>query len=188
MAKLDTGKGRCDTCGFLVLRFWTDTGLYEATQEYREKGADEGLSGSLSRPPLCLVQAARIDLEVEANIKATAGSDMSIGPPSIVAVIQKPDRRCSMWRQWIPGFTPKEHRELLDRERQLKWQTEESRRNRNYRLIELVLVIFTIGAILVAAFIERSSQPTIIINTSDQPSVTQGTQSGEQSTPGSNAP
>ena len=63
---------------------------------------------------------------------------------------------------------------MMDRDRMLQWQAgqtektqsfqqEESKRNQKYRIIELILVCLTIGAILYAAFIQRSGQPTINI-------------------------
>lgn len=78
---------------------------------------------------------------------------------------------------------------MLDRERMLQWQREreeadkvfrerESKANRRYRIIELVLVIMTVAVVLLAAFIERSGQPTInnIIQTSPSTSDTEGSQ------------
>lgn len=50
---------------------------------------------------------------------------------------------------------------MMDRDKMLQWQARESERNRRYRIIELVLVIITIGAVLIAAFIERGGQPII---------------------------
>ncbi len=182
-----SGKRRCDKCGFLVLHFWNDTGLYEATQEYREKGVDEGLSGSLSRPPLCLVQASRIDLEVEAHNTATAGPRMAVGAPSIVAVIQKSDRNCSKWRQWIPGFSPKEHFEMRER-----------RYLARLRLVEVIVLALTLLAVvLVPIFVKQNvinnNNPTINIlmptpSTSDSDMVEPLNPPATQSRPGSNAP
>ena len=61
---------------------------------------------------------------------------------------------------------------MLDHDRMLKredardeaqrtWQAGESASNRRYRIAELVLVIITIVAVLIAAFIERGGPPTI---------------------------
>ncbi|MDA1218793.1 MAG: hypothetical protein O2909_05060, partial [Chloroflexi bacterium] len=31
-------------------------------------------------------------------------------------------RRCPSWVEWIPGYSPKEHREMMDRQRLLEFQ------------------------------------------------------------------
>jgi hypothetical protein len=148
-------KGRCNTCGFLAVRLWRETGLYEATQEYREHGMDDDGPGTQPRSSLCFMQAARLDLEVQAHNKATFGPDMGIGALSIVAVIQKPDRNCSKWRAWVLGFSPKEHREMMDRERMLKWQRSDTIRNWCFRFAELALV--AAGIAITAYFVVKAA-------------------------------
>ena len=60
----------------------------------------------------------------------------------------------------------------MDGERMLKFQADredadrafrerESKANRRYRIAELILVVVTIAAVLIAAFIEKGGQPTI---------------------------
>jgi hypothetical protein len=34
------------------------------------------------------------------------------------------ERECPDFTEWHPGFTPKEHQEMLDRQRLLEWQAE----------------------------------------------------------------
>lgn len=169
---------KCSECGFLALRTQTDWVSGEAPDYFRETGQPPGTISFL----LCFARKIKIQQETDKLPKDSGGRG------NRVLQIISAERECDSFAEWQQGFSPKEHREMLDRERLLKWQTEENRSNRRYRLIELALVFVTIVAVLLAAFIERSGQPTIIINTSDQSSVTQGIQSGEQSTPGSNAP
>lgn len=52
----------------------------------------------------------------------------------LVAVLSRQDRHCQKWRRWQQGFTPKEHREMLDREWMLKYQAERKESDRNFRL------------------------------------------------------
>jgi len=40
---------------------------------------------------------------------------------------------CESFMEWRQGFTPKEHREMLDRERLLKWQAEREEEDRKWR-------------------------------------------------------
>ena len=60
----------------------------------------------------------------------------------------------------------------MDGERMLKFQADredadrafrerESKANRRYRIAELILVVVTIAAVLIVAFIEKGGQPTI---------------------------
>lgn len=166
-------KGNCDTCGFLVMRAWSDTVLHEATQDYREKGRDEG--SSLSRPPLCFALAARLDREVEEHTRERAGPNMSNAEQDLLAVIQRTDRNCSKWRKWEMGFSPKEHREMMDREWMLKWQADREEADRKWRekqrqedkqwrRIELIVigiigVLVAGGFAVLGAFIQRGSIP-----------------------------
>ena len=121
--------------------------------------------------PLCFVQA--VSFQVEAQEDETENA---------VSSVIRQERKCSNFTPWQQGFTPKEHREMLDRKQLLEWQVEreredkifrkqESQSNRRYRIAELVLVIFTIIAILATAFIGRG-EPTINIITPNPPGVT----------------
>ena len=77
---------------------------------------------------------------------------------------------------WQPDSTPKEHREMMDREFLVRREEERDRDARRMRWIELALVIAIIIVVIVAAFIEKSG-PTININ---QPAI--------QPTPDTGAP
>ena len=47
------------------------------------------------------------------------------------------DRDCKDdFVRWRQGFSPKEHREMMDRERMLRWQAEREEADRSYRLKE----------------------------------------------------
>jgi hypothetical protein len=66
------------------------------------------------------------------------------------------ERECKSFTTWKSGSTPKEHREMIDREAMLKWQAEREEADRKWRSRQdwrLVIIagIFTIlGAILAA--------------------------------------
>ena len=107
---------KCADCGFLALRFYYYSELHEATKDYREEGVDTDGSGSLSRPPLCLMRA----FDLESEVRALVPKETGIGTNHIVEVVSKP-RKCKQWRQWSMGFTPKDHREMVDREHQKWW-------------------------------------------------------------------
>jgi hypothetical protein len=168
-------KGHCDTCGFLVMRVWGDTVFYEATQEYREKGVDVGASGSSSRPPLCIVLAARLDKEVEEHTRERAGPNMSNTEYDLLPIIQKPDRDCSKWRKWEQGFSPKEHREMMDRQWMLnmedkrdtstrEWQAEQEAKRRRFQLwlavlSGLMVILAAMVGALYGVYVQRDVDP-----------------------------
>lgn len=59
-------------------------------------------------------------------------------------------------RQWML-----EREERRDRE-QREWQKRESNSNKQWRTAEFVIAVIGVGLIVLAAFIERSGQPTTI--------------------------
>jgi len=99
-------------------------------------------------------------------------------PTDMVLEVISKDRPCpDGYTKWQQGFTPKEHREMLDSQKMLQWQAEredadrawrerqdrladERAENRHWREIAIVGVLVGGAAIvaqIVAAFIERGS-------------------------------
>ncbi len=73
------------------------------------------------RSPICFATAWDLRDEVtEAN------------PDELLRVFQR-NRDCSSFTPWQQGFTPKEHREMMDRERARQWQAERERADRDWR-------------------------------------------------------
>jgi hypothetical protein len=66
------------------------------------------------------------------------------------------ERDCKGFVEWQQGFTPKEHREMLDRKWQMEFEESVRKSNRKWRIIELVIAL-SVGAViaLVAAMIQR---------------------------------
>jgi hypothetical protein len=127
--------------------------------------------------PICFVQA----YDILQSTREFAGKH----EPDYLSVhtFINDDRPCKSFTKWQQGFTPKEHRDMLDRQEFRDWQAkreledkqfrkDEQRSNKRYRIAELVLVVVTILAILAAAFINRNNQPTINIITSNPEDVT----------------
>jgi hypothetical protein len=70
------------------------------------------------------------------------------------------ERSCEGFTNWQQGFTPKEHREMLDRLRLQEWQDKQRREDKRWRIIELVIlgVMTTVvagGFTVLGAMIER---------------------------------
>ncbi len=126
----------CVDCGYLAIRDVQSGLLVEVEDSIRSKGLINagGYQGWLQKYPTCFVRAANLQDEWAHEVHAGQASN---APPavSVQAVIQKPDRNCESWVEWQQGFSPKEHREMLDRRWERKW-----------RLIELGVLALIGGA------------------------------------------
>ncbi len=118
---------RCDKCGFLATKT-----LAEVGQGSRTAGNIEGSipifnpsSGRDVDGPICFMQAE--DLQAELNKISNTSAE------AIVLSLITKERDCSSFKQWIMGFSPKEHREMIDREKMLKGQTEREEADKQWR-------------------------------------------------------
>lgn len=199
---------KCSECGFLTIRNFTDGSLIEASDIYRQCGDVPFRNWQqLSYIPLCFVRAYNLREELEKvdlhGTQMADGGRPEAGWTEQLLTVIAGERECEPFTEWQQGFSPKEHREMLDRDNMLRWQRdrEESDRafqareavvNRKWRfrefLVAVIGVAVVVGVSLTAAFIERGGHPIINITTSDQPSVTQDIPSGEQSAPSNNTP
>jgi len=179
---------KCSECGFLALRDKTTGILVEVNDDYRVSGNIPGYISAYKEYhnyPICFAMAYDLMPEVEeAAQKQSDGEDWN---KYVLGIITRErdctaNRKTTGFTKYQQGFTPKEHREMLDRERLLQWQEkreeedrlfrmQEGGANRRYRIAELVLVFLTIVAILSAAFIQRGEQPIINIITESPPEV-----------------
>ena len=181
---------KCSECGFLALRKWGNSQLVEAIKDYRESGQKPLpiYYRDVDSCPICFVMAYDLVSEVEESAKQRLPNESGDWSGYNKIVIQKdrecpPDNKSFGFTEYQQGFTPKEHREMLDRKAMLEWQAAREREdkgfrererisNKRYRIIELVLVVITIIVVIVAAFIERGGQPTINIITPNPSGVT----------------
>ena len=121
---------KCNDCGFLSLRNRYTGQLEEANEQYRTSGKPS----DLRRPgvthakspleffdwphepePICFARAFRLDDEVQRDQQGNRTAE------SILEVVGT-DRTCAEFCKSHQGFTPKEHREMIDREQLLRWQ------------------------------------------------------------------
>jgi hypothetical protein len=114
---------RCADCGFLAVR-GTDRILHEVERESRRTGRMG--SNILASAPTCFVQAADLQKEMV---------DSGSVDNKAAAVINK-DRVCPPaglsigFTPWIQGYTPKEHREMIDSREMRAWQAEQREKDR----------------------------------------------------------
>jgi hypothetical protein len=87
--------------------------------------------------PLCLARAWDLPSEIKGDI---ARYDEG----KCVRVLQK-ERLCESFTKWHQGFSPKEHREMMDREEWRKWQA-----SQNWKLVIVAGVFALLGAAITA--------------------------------------
>ena len=83
---------------------------------------------------------------------------------AVKSVIQK-ERDCDAFTPWQQGHSPKEHREILDRQLLLKREEERDADSRRWRVAEFIAVIIGLVLIVAAAFIERSGITLLSLTT-----------------------
>jgi hypothetical protein len=161
---------KCSECGYLALRnretreldeaetaFRRDGKLIEITRAYASKVWDKGtmlheqvLSHSIHEElPLCF--ARNVDLRQgfkEPDPEHDSINTQRVDEATVKGIVVK-ERECKTFTKWQQGFTPKEHREMIDQERERRWH-----------FIELIVfVIITliagIGSAIIGALIAR---------------------------------
>jgi len=140
---------KCSECGFLASRDIETRYLEETEQEIRQEGCpilmvDTVKIGSKFEPPICFMRSQ--------DYRAVPFGQIYDHKP-VKFEIQR-ERICEYFTPWQQGFTPKEHREMLDREKMLKWQADREDADRKWRSKQawkfvIIAGIFTIlGAII----------------------------------------
>ena len=111
-------KVRCRDCGFLAVRSHKTLALAEVDEIMRElwrpmvSPNDKVLEGM---PALCAVQAFDLIAECGPDPRAQGTKVASL------PVINKM-RDCDKFTKWMPGFDPKEHKEMMREESLLRMQ------------------------------------------------------------------
>ncbi len=112
---------RCADCGFLAVRDSKTGELREADELVREQPPPQTPREPCTNCPLCGARAA--DLRKE----SAGGKDWYV----IYGVLIKA-RNCPAFTPWIRGFSPKEHRQMLDSRDLRAWQDEQRERDRRW--------------------------------------------------------
>jgi hypothetical protein len=156
---------KCVECGFLALKQFAGSEIVEADSEFREDGANLHLRSTVNESfPICFMRSFDLDSECR---EIQASSSKRNEPDIVKEVIQK-ERHCDTFIPWHMGFSPKEHREILDiqmekewREQRLQedraWREEQAKQERHWRTVQLAILVagLVITAIItiIAAFI-----------------------------------
>ena len=105
---------KCSECGFLALRNRVSWELLPSDPVYRKTAViGTHRDQTLHSIPVCFAMAVDLQVDIESFEPET-----TLSQDKILRVTQK-ERECSEFTRWQLGFTPKEHREMMDRERML---------------------------------------------------------------------
>jgi len=146
---------RCSECGFLAARNIDTRNLDEVEEEFRRNGnpPTEIIAGKEigyyrhKRYPICFVQKHNL-LD---SFKRISGEEST----RFLTVIGE-ERQCELFIDWHQGYTPKEHQEMIDRERRDKFEADIRNSNKRWHIAEIILIIFLTGLFtLLGAFISR---------------------------------
>ena len=128
---------KCSDCGYLAVRNVDSRDLEEAEESFRRKGTGplaEIYSGKghlrHEKQPLCFAMVHSFRDDFEKAIKE--------GKPEndrVRQIIQK-ERPCDEFTEWKQGCTPKEHREMLDRQWMLDYRKKREQEDREWRAKE----------------------------------------------------
>ena len=116
---------KCEDCGFLAVRNRQTRALSETEASMREKGEPARIPKVelpfYERNPICFLQMNDLTAEMEKLDDKT----------SFKNVIKK-ERECKPCTKWIQGFTPREHKEMIDAEKQQTWQRQVEKENKDF--------------------------------------------------------
>jgi hypothetical protein len=125
---------KCSECGFLGLRNVFDQ-IIEANIWFRQTGHDRNFSGqNIEGGPLCSMQQRQFEYRqpLPGGDPTDVRQRMSAQEADILNEIRE-DFVCSVFASHRRGFSPKEHREMVDRERQQSWQARREDDDRQWR-------------------------------------------------------
>jgi len=132
---------KCSECGFLTLRDKTSGLLVEVIDDYRVSGRIPSYIRAFKEQhnwPICFVMVYDLFPEVQQAASKQFHEKADDWSPYVLGVITK-ERICPRienvfgFVKYHQGFTPKEHREMMDREQMLKWQAKREESDREWR-------------------------------------------------------
>jgi hypothetical protein len=138
---------KCSNCGFLASRNVKTRQLEETELEIRQTGSEvmvvnTGKVWGIYEPPICFARSQ--------GYTAYSLSPSDTFRDKVKEEIQK-ERECEYFTKWQQGFTPKEHSEMLDRQRQLEQEERRKKSDRKWHYIELGITLAVGAAIAIIA-------------------------------------
>lgn len=116
-------KVKCADCGLLAVVRECDYSLAEVPQEFRETGTVNIRTWvqKFHAYPLCVARAVKFQDEHPDGPQRHA---KSINGPELVQPILNKVRSCDSFVEWTQGFSPREHIEMINQEKQIAWERE----------------------------------------------------------------
>jgi hypothetical protein len=144
---------RCADCGFLAVRNPETRSLEAVDHEARTSGHFPGYGKDfvIWPGPACFRMAA--DLGAECKAVQEADGKKETDSKRVYLVVITKDRDCSEFTEWHPGFSPKEHREMLFDIERKKLEMQEKADERRFNLRSNLICTIAgaaLGAILYA--------------------------------------
>jgi hypothetical protein len=101
---------RCADCGFLATIELKTRRLGETEERNRKTGTGWGDGATFDRMPVCVAK------EISFKDQLPNANDAEI------AAVLAMERECKSFTPWKQGFTPKEHREMIENQELRAWQ------------------------------------------------------------------
>lgn len=161
---------RCADCGFLAMRNAETRVLCETEGGFRKTGNHPRMLTArfnvYEEVPICFKDAR--DFKEIGVVWGATDAEQRVAALNL-------EHDCKQWEDWRQGLSPKEHQEMLDRQKLIEWQADREDKDRQWRddqrksdhrwrALEL-LIIGVIGVLMagaftiLGAFIERGSFP-----------------------------
>lgn len=151
---------RCSECGFLAIRNGESRNLEELEFGSRQSGEID--EHKYIRIPVCFVMTVSLDKEAKElrQLPQYKTGQNNIDWNALTKEMLNKERKCESFTEWHQGYTPKEHREMLDRQEWRDWQAKQRKEDKRWRMIELIVfgiisVLVAGGFTLLGAFISR---------------------------------
>ena len=122
---------KCIDCGFLAVRDYESRQLAEVDSDFRRSGTPTAIPGSKyhsqERAPICFAQSVDLQAELLGALepdyppRTAKRSEMldAIRGDLILELLHRERPECDsgdIFTRWRQGLSPKEHREMLDRQ------------------------------------------------------------------------
>lgn len=134
---------KCSECGFIASRVGVTREFLEIDDRKRESGGVGSWYGPIEPIPVCFVNRFNIGEEVKVLRK---GADDEVRPDAYgqiaedwegdVKQVLNRERVCEDFINWQQGFSPKEHREMVERKRMQEWEMRREEADRKWRMEE----------------------------------------------------
>lgn len=144
---------QCGKCGHLAIRDYKTRELLEVDELMRSQWhpfvIPTGEINPCDQPQLCSALAAPLVAEITFD---PHGRPI---PKSVLATLYR-DRECASFCTWIPGFDPKEHKEMMHQEELRRMDQEQRRFDRRWNFYILLINIFVAAIVgYVASLLPR---------------------------------